>query len=282
MTAVALGACYAPQPAIGVACDPSLDNCPVGQACLLVGPDYRCSDGTLQPTDALADDASPDALADGEGQPVLDADVDAPMPIDASPGWRLVQTRSRQGNSPLAIDATEANSFLIVAVQTELTPATAVVDDGNNLYRRIPNSFATESMRNLGIELFYAQGGNAGTTEIRALGNVIRATTLYEVAGLRAANPVVEVEIFSNRPSTQVPSAPEVDTTEVGQFVLSIVIVETTVVPSVQPATFTFDHNTFGNGYAHITSNTAAAGPYAAVFQQPIGGRYCGVSAVFQ
>lgn len=193
--------------------------------------------------------------------------------------WTLIAHQGQIG-SDVQIQPTSAGSTLIVGIETNLSQATSVTDNGGNAYTRIVGSRATNADEAFGIELWMAPSVTENVTIVDGVGPQIFAMTVWEVAGL-ADDPVVAVETLDDQPTSNQPVGAEVTTTAPGQFVVSIVIVANTVSGLINDEVFTVDETTFGNGWAHLTDDAAPPGEYQAQWNQPQTGTSCATSAVF-
>lgn len=268
-----ISACYSPSAAPGAPCNPSTANCPEGQSCLSVGGSYVCTTGPGQVADAAHD------------TPVSDAPRDAAIVIDAPPDssiapWTLVQTASVENTTMLTLpNSTGTGHLIIVGVET-LNQIAAVSDDGANLYSQVPNSAASASSAGLGISLWTAKSAIAAKTIVVGASSV-NAVVVWEVAGLRAMNPIDTVATLSNQATTTQPVGAAVTTTQPGDFIVSIAIVQNSVNGLHTGSEFTNDSLAKANGWAHITSTSAPAGTHQAKWDQPMTGVYCASSAAF-
>jgi hypothetical protein len=254
--------CYSAEPSPGAPCMPERANCPSGQTCELVAGAHRCITGA-------APDGGPSVLVDAAG--------------DADPArrWTLVQTRASMDQRRVTLSATGAGHLIVVAVETNATPATAVTDDAGNTYVPIEGSRAADPSEGLGIELWYAAGASAGAKTISAIADTIYAMVAWEVSGIRAASPLDAVTKLDDQPATTSPAGASIATSAAGDFIVSVTIVENTVSGLASGSAFTSDHTTYGNGWAHVTSAAAPADTYQARWNQPTIGSSCAASAAF-
>lgn len=269
----AISACYSPSAAPGAPCNPTTANCPEGQSCLLLGGSYACATGPGPVADAAHD------------TPVFDAPRDAAIVIDAPPDssiapWVLVQTGSSESSPTMSLPAAAGTGHLIiVAVQTGST-VVAVTDDGANMYSEVPNSRATANNGGLGIDLWYAKSTNAAKN-ISVAASSVNAIVAWEVSGLRSTNPLDVSAATSNQAATTLPVGASVTTTQPGDFIVEVAMVLNQVNGIHAGNEFTNDSGAKANGWAHITSTGAPAGPHQARWDQPMSGTYCAASAAF-
>jgi hypothetical protein len=222
-------------------------------------------------TDAAGDTPSSDAPRD--------AGIDAP-PDAAMPTWTLVQTGTVEASTTLSLGAkTTTGSLIIVGVQTTATVFT-VTDDGANLYSQVPNATGTVASAGLGITLWTAKSSIAAKT-IMVGAPSVNAVVVWEVAGLRATSPLDTSAALSDQAATTLPGGATVITTQPGDFIVEVAIVANQASGIHAGNEFTNDSLARGNGWAHITSTAATAGPHRARWDQPTAGAYCAASAAF-
>lgn len=235
-------------------------------------------------------DATPPLDAPQTDAPLLDAPMlDAPMPDvppDAPGFWRLVQTKAAritQSTTELTVDRVGSQHLVIVAVQLFVVGDVASVTDSNdcNTYVSIPAAQADCLDLDTTLAIFYATNSCTDVTEIRATADSpISAIVAWEVAGLRADDPVDTAAVTEGESAT--PDGPRITTSTDGEFVVSIAIGESEITGLRSGSTFTFDHNTFDNGWAHLTDPAARAGTYQALWDQDVSALYCASAAAFK
>jgi hypothetical protein len=261
LCAVALGGCYAAKAPQGAPCDPQDPVCPENQACLLVGGSYICTSGPGTEVDAPSgDDAGGDA---------------------AGLRWTLVQTADSTTKST-NIAATGSGHAIIVALQTPSgNVVTAVADNANNTYARIPASRASVNNSDLASEIWYATNSHAGATVLTATATTLYSTVIWEVAGIKTTSPLDVASALSNQAATTTPLGASVTTTADGDFVIDVAMVNNALSGIHTGNRFTNDRGTNSNGWAHLTDPEAPAGTYRAQWDQPQSGVYCASSAAF-
>lgn len=269
---VVIAGCYAPHAAPGSPCNPTTANCPEGQSCLLVGGSYACTAGAVADAAAVADSPRSDAPRDAFARP--DAPADA-----ATAAWTLIQTAQSENTASVSFAPTTTGSLIIVGVETTST-IVGISDDGANLYREIPNARGTVANANLGIDLWYARS-SIPVSHIMVAAPSVSAIVVWEVAGIRSTSPVDTAAALSDQAATTLPAGASVTTAQPGELVISVAIVENQVSGIHQGNEFTNDRTAKGNGWAHLTSASAPAGPHQATWDQPMSGVYCAASAAF-
>lgn len=256
-----IAACYSPQPSPGAPCGPG-GACPDG---------LKCSTSGL----CLAGEETGDAPVTPDGTLTPDT-ADAPRKR-----WNVVAT-SGEAAPMTSIATTKLGNTIVVGVETgALDAATEVTDDAGNTYQVIPQSRATNSGGENAVEIWIAEASKAGAKQVVASGPVIKSVVVWEIENL-APDPVVVVDTRSAQASSDTPQGVNITTTEQGQFVLSILIVDNFINGLTPGSAFTNDHSTLGNGWAHLTDDDAPPGAYQAEWSQPGGGTSCASAVVFR
>ncbi len=266
-----LAGCYTPHAATGSPCSPSLDNCPAGQSCQVVGGMSVCVDGT-----AAADAPRPS-----------DAPRDAPPPFDGAlpdaptPAWTLVQTSSSTTPGAM-VSATGAGHLIVAAVQFQAGGQVQLVTDSvGDMFTAVPGSTATNSASNLAVQLWYTASSHAGAQQVAASATGFRGIAVWEVAGMRTSNALDVVAVRNDAGPSSTPGGAPVTTTAAGDFIVSAAIVENNVTGTLAGNEFTNDESPNGNGFAHLTAPQAPAGLHQARWEQPTSGVYCAATAAF-
>ena len=197
-----------------------------------------------------------------------------------APHWTLVQTVA--GTAPtLSIASSRAGDLIVVAVQTNTTPVSAIADDANNTYVPIPQAQASEPSPADNLEIWYVASSLASASTISITTPSIVATSIWEVAGIRMTNPLDGAAELSAQSATTTPLGPPIVTTAPGDFVVSVAVVANGVSDVIAGNEFTNDHKTRGNGWAHLTDPAAPAGMHQAAWNQGTSGTYCANAAAF-
>jgi len=135
------------------------------------------------------------------------------------------------------------------------------------------------------VEIWYAQNSIVGATVVTP--NFVAAPTsveigVWEVSGvlsmpLDATNTASGSITLNNTPG------PAVTTTQAGDFIISVMMVlNNSLTGSSSGNEFTNDFNTYGNAWAHITSNSSTAGVRQASWYAPSPtGAYCASTVAF-
>ncbi len=215
----------------------------------------------------------PDAAGlDGAG-PVDLAGPDLAVPAV----WTLLQQREAIGKHTITLLATHAASLIVVAFTVS---ASAVSDDasaGGNSYVKAPGV-------NGCAEIWYANNAKAGATTI----TVTTASApdygivAWEVAGLDPSQPF-DVGAATSFQAGVTPAAGALVTTSTrGEFVVSMLPTAGGVTGIVPGNEFTNDSRVNGNGWAHLTSPDAVAGPHQAIWELSPVGDFCSSTAAFK
>ena len=262
--------CYSPTPPAGAPCGLG-GECPTGLTCSPAS--QTCE---LRATDAppRVDDSrtGSDAFVATDGRP-LDA---------ARTPWTLVQTAAASATT-LTIAASGQGNLIVVALQLAIGTADSVSDNavgGSNDYVAIPTATCGDANTNAGVQLYYAASSAAGATTITAAVSP-SAIVAWEVAGMRSNNPVDTSGVLDSQAASMTPFGPTITTDALGDFVVSIAIVQGGVSDVHAGNAFTNDHKTRGNGWAHLTNAAAPAGPYQAEWDQNMAGTYCSSAVAF-
>ncbi len=266
----ALVGCYSPRAPAGAPCGPGGD-CPTGLSCETVAGEDVCVERAI------------DGGIDPDGPSPTDSPITTDVPSDApqTDPWTLVRTRDKAQSSTLSVPSIGAGHLVIVGIESAMA-ATAVVDDGGNVYQRVASSRAEVPSEQLGVELWYVPNALPGGTTIAVTApSTVFAIDMWEVDGL-ASVEIDDVATLDDQPATTTPEGASITTTTDGEFVVSIAIVNNFVGGLTANSQFTNDHTTFGNGWAHLTSNTAPAGTYQARWNQSVSGTYCASSVAFR
>ncbi|MFN0248341.1 MAG: hypothetical protein ACKV2T_15730 [Kofleriaceae bacterium] len=257
-------ACYSPTITPGAPCDLALDNCPRGQRCELVGGESFCvtSDGPRPDADAAPSDASmdPDAMLNA---------------------WTLVQHEGAQGVN-VSFPKTVVGNLIVVGVETNAGGAvTSVNDDAGNSYVRANGSRSVNVEKDFAVEVWYANNAMGGAGTITATAPTVYGVVMWEVDGFGPPDPIGNVVKVDEQASSTTPDGAPITTTTFGEFVVSIVIVANFISGIRNGNAFTNDETVYGNGWAHLTSNTAPPGMYMAEWNA-LGGVSCTSSVAFR
>jgi len=215
---------------------------------------------------------------------VMNADLNATATFTTS-GWTLVNDASGFGNplTSLTIPSTGSGHLIAVGLMFNKGASVAsVTDNAGNSYV----SAGARAVKGTAVtEIWYAVNSKAGATVLtpRFSGSPTHVeVTEWEVSGLLNSTPD-KTSIATGTVTVDNTPGPAVTTKQPGDFIVSIMFAPTTNFTSISSGNaFTDDFTTDGNGWAHITSNGAAAGTYQASWYTtaPSGG-YCGSTVAF-
>jgi hypothetical protein len=199
--------------------------------------------------------------------------------------WDLVNSASNFGPiDNLTIPATGTGDLIVVGLMFNGgTYATSVADDAGNTY---VSANAKAYVGELSTEIWYAANSKPGATVVTptfANSTTHVEITVWEVSGV--PNTTADVVSTANGNVTlDNTTGPAVTTTKPGEFIVSILFVVNTNVGGISTGNnFTNDFMTNGNGWAHITSNSAKAGMQQASWSTPSPqGVYCASTVAFR
>jgi hypothetical protein len=182
-----------------------------------------------------------------------------------SNNWTIVHATSNQGNplTSLTIPSTGGGNAIIVGlVFNETTKVTSLTDNVGNTYF----SAGAHSIKgNLSSEIWYSENSIAGATVLTpsfAVSPTHVEMTAWEVSGLASGLPDAK-NTSSGLVTTNNTAGAAVTTSQTGDFVVSILFASSSKFSGMTSGNaFTDDFTTNGNGWAHLTSNTAAPGTY--------------------
>jgi hypothetical protein len=178
--------------------------------------------------------------------------------------------------------ATGAGHLIVVGVETDGDVVTGITDNAGNSYVLAPGSRSKHSVDALSVEVWYAKNSKVGATRITVAPPIASSVVMWEVAGVNTTDPLTAATKLDDQPTSTTPLGASITTTSVGEFVVSIAIVEDEV-SGIRPGNaFTNDQRVFGNGWAHLTDPASPAGSYQAQWNQPGSGTSCASSVAFR
>jgi hypothetical protein len=203
--------------------------------------------------------------------------------------WAIVNSRSNAGNpiTGLSIPATGTGNLIAVAVMfsggTSITRISDNASGGGNTY---VSAGARSTVGPLSTEIWYAVNSKPGATLVTPTFTAASPhveLTAWEVSGVSSLAPDA-VGIASGSITVNNVPGPAVTTKQPGDFVLSVLFSGSASFSSISSGNeFTNDFKTFGNGWAHITSNSSSAGTHqASWFTSAPSGRYCASTVAFR
>jgi hypothetical protein len=199
--------------------------------------------------------------------------------------WAVVNNASNAGPiSNLTIPATGTGNLIVVGLMFNGgTYVTAVSDDAGNTYA---SAGAKAYVGDGSTEIWYAVNSKSGATLVTptfANATTHVEITVWEVSGISTSAPDATNSSSGNVTLSNTPG-PAVTTTQAGDFIVSILFAIDSSVSGISSGNeFTNDFTTNGNGWAHITSNSAAKGTYQASWStSPSQGIYCASTVAFR
>jgi Divergent InlB B-repeat domain len=199
--------------------------------------------------------------------------------------WSIVHMASNFGNplTSLTIPSTGSGNLIAVAIAFNgTTSVSSVSDNAGNTYlsagaRATRGAYATE--------IWYAVNSKSGATAVtpRFVGSPTHVEiTEWEVNNVATSAPDAK-GVASGTITLNNTPGPAVTTTQAGDFVISVMLAGSANLTAMTTGNeFTDDFKTNGNGWAHITSNDAAAGTHQASWftANPVG-IYCASTVAF-
>jgi len=201
----------------------------------------------------------------------------------APPPWAIVNKASKAGSiTNLTIPATGAGNLIAVAIMFNGTTSVASVSD--NAGNSYVSAGARSALGTLSVEVWYAVNSIAGATVVTPAFNsppTHVGITTWEVSGISTARP--DAMNTGIGPVVANTLGPAVTTSQSGDFIVSVMYAPAGNFSGMSGGNeFTDDFTTNGNGWAHITSTSAAAGTHqASWFSAAPNGRYCASTVAF-
>jgi len=200
-----------------------------------------------------------------------------------TPVWAVVHKTSKAGVTSLTVPATGTGNLIAVALMFNgNTSVSSVSDNAGNTYA---SAGARVTSGSNSIEIWYAQTSKAGATTVTPTfvgsPSVVQITA-WEVSGVLAI-PLDATATSNGTITANNTPGPAVTTTRAGDFILSVMFAVNTNLTAISSGNeFTNDFATYGNGWAHITSTSTAAGTHQASWYtaNPTGG-YCASVVAF-
>jgi hypothetical protein len=201
----------------------------------------------------------------------------------AASTWRLVQVVAINNGDQVSIEPSSAGDLIVTAILDMNGDSVTSVGDGvDPTYTDIPGARVIRGGTTGALEMWYANQVAAGvrTITVHETAAVPHAVVVWEVANIRATDPIDTVNIASGTATTTGGAAgAEIATASAGEFVVSIIVAATTVTGIESGNEFTNDSLIVGGGWAHLADDHAPAGPQQAVWSVSAEGD-CSSSAV--
>jgi hypothetical protein len=208
-----------------------------------------------------------------------------PSCTQTSPTWNIINKASNTGTplTSLTVPSTGSGHVIVIGLAFNgTTKVTSVSDNAGNTY---VSARAHSAKGNMSTEIWYALNSNSGATSVTpayAGSPTHMEITSWEVSGLAAAAPDA-ASISSGLVTVNNTPGPAVTASQTGDFVVSILFANASSFTSISSGNpFTDDFTTNGNGWAHLTTNTSAAGSYqASWYTATVNGAYTASTAAF-
>lgn len=214
----------------------------------------------------------------------MTGNMTATATFETTPAWAIVNKASNAGAiTSLTIPATGTGHLLAVAVIFNGTTSVASISDNAG------NTYVSAGARCAygagSLEIWYAENSVAGATTITPafVGTpTVVQITAWEVSGVLSM-PLDATATSSGQITLNNTPGPAVTTTLAGDFVISVLLALDANFTSISSGNeFTNDFKTYGNGWAHITSNSASAGTQqASWYTASPSGAYCASTVAF-
>ena len=219
-------------------------------------------------------------------QVVMSSSVSVTATFKANSTWAMVDKASKGAITSLTIPATGSGHLIAVALIFNGNTSVASLSDnatgGSNTY---VSAGARSTTSAWSTEIWYAVNSKPGATVVTPslAGSAPQIQmALWEVSGLSASTPDATNTSSGSLTLNNTPG-PAVTTKQAGDFIVSIMLANTSNLSAITSGNaFTDDFGTDGNGWAHLTSTSAAAGTYqASWFTASPSGQYCASTAAF-
>jgi len=215
---------------------------------------------------------------------VMNSNLTEKATFVTTPAWAIVHKASKAGGiTSVTIPATGTGHLIAVAMMFNgSTSVASVSDNAGNAY---VSAGARATSGTNSVEIWYAQNSVAGATMITP--NFVGSPSSVEITAWEVSGVLSMAPDATNTASGTVTLAntpgPAVKTTLAGDFVISVLFAINTNFNAISSGNeFTNDFSTYGNGWAHITSNSSSAGTHQAswVTSSP-NGAYCASTVAF-
>jgi Divergent InlB B-repeat domain len=219
-------------------------------------------------------------------QVVMSSSLSVTATFKANTAWAIVHEASKGGVTSLTIPATGSGHLIAVALMFNGNTSVASLSDnatgGSNTY---VSAGARSTSGIWSTEIWYAVSSKPGATVVTPTlaGSAPQVQmAVWEVSGLSASTPDATNTSSGNLTLNNTPG-PAVTTKQAGDFIVSIMLANTSNLSAITSGNaFTDDFGTNGNGWAHITSTSAAVGTYqASWYAASPSGQYCASTVAF-
>jgi hypothetical protein len=215
---------------------------------------------------------------------VMNSNLTATATFVTTPTWAIVRKTTKAGAiTSITIPATGSGHLIAVALMFNGTTSVASVSD--NAGDTYASAGARAASGAASVEIWYALNSVAGATVVTP--TFVGAPTsveisVWEVSGVLSLPPDSTNTATGLVTSNNTPGA-AVTTTQAGDFVISLLLGINASFTTISTGNeFTNDFRIFGNGWAHITSNSSSAGTHqASWFTSTPNGGYCSSTVAF-
>jgi|SRR5579871_575637 len=203
----------------------------------------------------------------------------------SSSAWTVVNKASKSGSPLTSLTIPSTGSGNVIAVALLFNGTTSVTSISDNVGNTYISAGARSTNGAQATEIWYALNSISGATVITpkfaGSPNHVEMTS-WEVSGLANVAPDATAVSKGTVTLNNTPG-PAVTTTQTGDFIISVLFANTASFTAISSGNeFTDDFTTFGNGWAHITSSSAAAGTHqASWYTSAPAGSYCASTVAF-
>jgi len=202
----------------------------------------------------------------------------------ATSSWTLVNKASGGGQSAKSLTIPATGSGHLIAFAAMFNGSASVSSVSDNAGNSYVSAGARITLSGWSVEIWYAATSKAGATVITptfSASPTYVVMSSWEVSGLATSAPDAANTSTGTVLSNTLGAA--VTTTHTGDFVVSVIFAAGTSFSGITSgSSFTNDFNTGGNGWAHLTSNSAAAGVQQASWSTSTpAGRYLSSTVAF-
>ena len=219
-------------------------------------------------------------------QVVMNSSLSVTATFKANTSWALVNKTSKGGVTSLTIPATGSGHLIAVAIMFNgKTSVASISDNATGSSNTYVSAGARSTSYTWSTEIWYAVNSKPGATVVTptfASSASSVQIAVWEVSGLSASVPDATNASSGSLTLNNTPGA-AVTTKQAGDFIVSSILANTSDLSSISSGNaFTDDFTTDGNGWAHLTSTSAAAGTYqASWYTAAPSGTYCANTVAF-
>lgn len=199
--------------------------------------------------------------------------------------WAIVNTASKSGNPLTSLTIPATGSGNLIAIALMFNGKTSVASVSDNAGNTFVSAGARAADGSQATEIWYALNSQSGATVVTPtfVGSPTHVEiTTWEVSGIPNSPPDATNTASGSVTLNNTPG-PAVTTSKAGDFIISVLFANTANFTAITSGNeFTDDFATFGNGWAHITSNAVSAGTHQASWYTSVAnGVYCASTVAF-